>query len=138
VPDFLPTHAREVASRAGTPPVSGSLELAAPRLSERAARAILEERFGGAGYRLETDFPFHEGSISVIFDGFDCSARIGYQYISHADADVVTDHDRGTESALKQLEAAARLRILVIHDVDIATSADLNARIDEFLGLLQL
>jgi hypothetical protein len=135
VADFL----RKPASAMPTPnaistATSGSLDLEGHRLSERAARAVLEERFARAGFSVETDYTFCEGNTTVNLDGFDPAARVGYQYISHADADVVTDHDRTTELALKALEATGALRILVVHDVDASSAVDLGERIDEFLS----
>jgi hypothetical protein len=112
---------------------AGSVSLSGERLGEELAREILLRAFGRAGLAIEPDYQFHHGNTLVVLDGFDPSARIGYQYISHADADVVTDHDTATEIALKELAAAGEARILVVHDVDAETGDDLLGRVEEFL-----
>jgi hypothetical protein len=129
------------AQTASVPPsdsASGSVSLSGERIGETLAREILLRAFGRAGLAIQPDFQFRHGNTLVVLDGFDPGKRIGYQYISHADADVVTDHDTATEIALKELAAAGEVRILVVHDVDAETGDDLLGRIEEFLTRLDL
>lgn len=112
---------------------SGMVTLSGNRLPEALAREIINRRFAQAGYQMEPDFPFAHGDTLVTLDGFDPQNRIGFQYISHADQDVVTDHDLATSAALKRIESAGGARVLVIHDGEAPTGDDLMAIVDEFL-----
>jgi hypothetical protein len=91
-----------------------------------------------AGLSIEQDYAFHWGTILLRLDGYDPARNIGYQYVSHADADVVTDHDSDAESTLKELASQGKVRVLVIHDADAASPGDLIARIEEFLASIGL
>lgn len=119
------------------PPVaraSGVVTLTGDRLDENLAREILLKRFRLAGFEIQQDYQFHWGNTLVNLDGYDVQHNVGYQYISHADADVVTDHDTATEMALKQLGKEGTVRVLVIHDVDAPSPGHLMDRIEEFLA----
>jgi hypothetical protein len=119
------------------PPVAtanGVVTLSGDRLSETLAREILLKRFKLAGFAIQQDHQFYWGNTLVNLDGFDTTANVGYQYVSHADADVVTDHDTATEMALKQLAREGTVSVLVIHDVDAPSPGHLMDRIEEFLA----
>jgi hypothetical protein len=110
-------------------PTSGSYD---PRLTEARAREILGKRFAAAGAALEPDYSFREGDLMVTLDGYDPDRRIGFAFVSHADADVVTDFDEATDEAFRQLAAAARAHVLVVHDWDVPTADVLERMIDAF------
>ncbi len=119
------------------PPVergSGQITLSGNRLSESLGREILLQRFTMAGINIKTDFMFRWGNLLVRLDGFDPATNVGYQFVSHADADVVTDHDGATELTLKQLAAEGTVRVLVIHDSEVPTPGDLLDRAEAFLA----
>jgi hypothetical protein len=117
---------------------SGTVSLNADRLSEELARELLFRRFTEVGIAVQPDYRFRDQSMLVTLDGYDPAHRVGYQYISHSYADVVTDHDGAAERALKELAATGAARVLIVHDVDATTGDDLLARIDEFLLGLEL
>ncbi len=102
------------------------------RLSEERARTILDARFKAAGIVLQTDYAFREADLLVNLDGYDPAQRIGYAYISHGDADVVTDFDAAAELAFEQLAEAGTAFVLVVHDTDVPTPDALERRIDRF------
>jgi hypothetical protein len=113
---------------------SGMVTLSGNRLSEDIARELINRRFARSGYSLQADYRFHHGDTLVTLDGFDPERQVGFQYISHADQDVVTDHDVSTTLALKELEAEGQTRVLIIHDGEAPTGDELIAIVDEFLG----
>lgn len=113
---------------------SGMVTLSGERLSEELARELITRRFSRSGYTMQADYRFHHGDTLVTLDGFDPERQVGFQYISHADQDVVTDHDVSTTLALKELEAEGQTRVLIIHDGEAPTGDELIAIVDEFLG----
>jgi len=115
------------------PPETGSAD---PAIGEAEARRILDARFTAAGVALQADYPFHDGDLVVQLDGYDPVRRTGYAYLSHGDADVVTDFDAATEVAFQELAAAGRAFVLVIHDGDVPTGDALERRIDAFFSAL--
>ena len=117
-----------------TSAASGMVTLSGNRLPEALARELINRRFAQAGYTMEPDFRFHHGDTLVTLDGFDPEHKVGYQYISHADQDVVTDHDMATSLAFKELEAEGHARVLIIHDGEAPTGDDLISIVNEFLG----
>lgn len=120
--------------------VHGSTSLDEPspraRINENRAREILNARFSSAGAALTHDYPLAEGDLAITLDGFDPTRKIGYAFISHADADVITDFDEAAEPALQALAERGRCWVLVIHDVDIPNEDALERRIDAFFDAL--
>lgn len=117
-----------------TPSTSGVFNLGGESLPEALARELITRRFAAAGFQLEADYPFRDGDTLVVLDGFDPERRVGFQYLSHADQDVVTDHDVAASAALGKLAAGGDARILVIHDGQASSGDELLALVDEFLG----
>jgi hypothetical protein len=103
-----------------------------PQLSEADARRILDARFTAAGVALQADYRFHDSDLLVVLDGYDPARRIGYTFVSHRDADVVTDFDSAAELAFQHLASEARAFVLVVHDVDVPSADALENRIDAF------
>lgn len=106
------------------------------RLTEARAREILMTRFADAGIALESDYPFRHQDLLVTLDGYDPARRVGYAFLSHSDADVVTDFDEATEMAFQELAGQGVAWVLVLHDADVPASPDLEQRIAEFLSRL--
>ncbi|HUH06069.1 MAG TPA: hypothetical protein VML75_28965 [Kofleriaceae bacterium] len=129
-----------VTADTGASHVHGSALLDEPspraRIHEIRAREILDARFSAAGAALTHDYPLAEGDLAVTLDGFDPSRRIGYAFISHADADVITDFDEAAELALQGLADRGRCWVLVIHDRDIPNEDAIERRIDAFFDAL--
>jgi hypothetical protein len=132
--------AEVVASTGGGPPEPAAAAEASggydPRLSEARARELLGKRFAAAGAALERDYPFRHGDLLVTLDGYDPARTIGFAFVSHADADVVTDFDEATDEAFRQLAAAGVAHVLVVHDADVPTADALERRIDAFFQSL--
>ncbi len=127
----------EAGARPTLPPTGGIVSTdPEPTLSEDEARDIVQRRLRTAGVALQPDFAFRHADLVVTLDGFDPARAIGFAYISHADADVVTDFDEASEMAFHELARQGVAFVLVIHDTDIPTADALERRIDAFLDLL--
>jgi hypothetical protein len=113
---------------------AGSISLISNRVGEELARAVLDRAFADAGLRIQNDYPFRSGTTMLQLDGFDPVAKVGYQYVSHADADVVTDFDTAAELAMRELDGAGKIRLLIIHDGDVGDVEELAARAREFIS----
>ena len=131
--DEHPTQENPVASSTMEPAASGRVSLVNERLAEDVAREILHRRFTQYGASIQTDYPFHTERIACTLDGYDPHRRLGYAYISHADADVVTDIDADTELGLHQLAMNGEAWILVVHDSHIRKLEELVVHADNFL-----
>jgi hypothetical protein len=118
------------------PPVGELVDDERERLTEARAREILNARFATAGVKLIPDFAFHEGDVMVTLDGYDAGRRTGYAYISHADADVVTDFDEASEVVFNNLAQSDIAHVLLVHDHDVPTVDVLERRIDAFFAAL--
>ena len=116
---------------------AGTVSLSLPAMPEEQARDTLLDRFTKAGYAIEIDYPFHRGNMLVTLDGYDPEEAVGYQFISHTGADVVTDHGTDVEHELRRLHQQGVAHVLVVHDVSTTTSKSLNAAIDAFLAELK-
>ena len=123
-----------VASVAATAQTSGSVSLSGARISEPLARELIVRRMSKAGIELQADVAFSHGDLLLCLDGFDPARGIGYQYISHAGEDVVTDFDRAAEQRLAQLSAQGVVHILVIHDHQAPDTDEVLRRVQEFLA----
>ena len=108
-----------------------------PRIPESQARAILNARFHAAGAKLEQDYAFRSRDLIVHLDGYDATRCLGYSYLSHGDADVVTDFDEATEMAFEQLAREGKAFVLVVHDVDVPSIDALESRIDGFFAQMK-
>ncbi len=124
-----------VATMAGTAQTSGSVSLSGDRVAEPLARELIVRRMAKSGIRLQADYDFSHSDLLLRLDGYDPETRIGYQYISHAGADVVTDFDQAAELRLSQLGAQGIVHILVIHDHQTPDTAEVLRRVESFLEL---
>jgi len=115
---------------------SGSIPLDRFRMTESLAREVLLRRFTTFGARIRLDHTFHEGEVLCRLDGYDPELRIGYAYISHADADVVTDIDPDAEIALHELGREGRCFVFVVHDTQANSPEQLVVVVDHFLHSL--
>ena len=105
-------------------------------LTEEKAREIITSRFAAANIALEADYAFRHEDLMVTLDGYDATRHVGYAFLSHSDADVVTDFDEATELAFKELAGLGTAWVLVLHDADVPVVPALEERIDEFLKSL--
>jgi hypothetical protein len=133
-PDADVVTSAPVASLAATAQTSGSVSLSGERVAEPLARELIVRRMAKSGIKLQPDFAFSYDDLMLHLDGFDPNTRIGYQYISHADADVVTDFDSSAEQRLAQLGAQGIVHILVIHDHQAPDTEEVLRRVEVFLS----
>ncbi len=117
---------------------AGTIALGAQRISESAAREILDRVFRRAGIAMQNDYPFRIERTMLSLDGYDPVAKVGYQFVAHADADVVTDFDTSAESALRELDRAGKVRLFIVHDGDVRDLDELQAMASEFIDDLDL
>lgn len=122
------------AAVAGAARADGSVILGERRLTEAAARQIVDRRLGDAGFSIQSDYAYHCGELVLTLDGFDPERCVGYQFLSHDDADVVTDFDDAAAELVADLAARGTAHILVVHDHEAPTPADLTALVDAFLA----
>ncbi len=123
---------------AGHAQASGYVTLSGERVAESLARELIARSMSKAGYVLESDYAFSHGDLLVNLDGFDAAKRVGFQYISHADADVVTDVDTDVEAQLQELAKSGVVHVLVIHDHHATTSEKVVQQVEAFLAKLSL
>ena len=123
----------ELPTLPATASASGELIVSGAGLPEALAREIINRRFVESGYRMQPDYRFSHGDTLVTLDGFDAERKVGFQYLSHGDQDVVTDHDVNTSRVLDQLARSGEAWILVIHDGEAPSREALVSIIDEFL-----
>ena len=105
-------------------------------LTEVRAREVLLARFRAAGVNIATDYIFKSQGLIVRLDGYDDTQCIGFSFVSHSDADVVTDFDEATDVAFAEMAAEKRAWVLVMHDRDIPNLDALERRVDAFFNAL--
>ncbi len=132
-PDADVVTSAPVATLAATAQTSGSVSLSGERVAEPLARELIVRRMAKSGIHLQADFAFSYDDLLLHLDGFDPETRIGYQYVSHAGADVVTDFDSTAENRLAELGAQGLVHILVIHDHQAPDSDEVLRRVEAFL-----
>lgn len=104
-------------------------------VTEAEGKALLLAKFTAAGYAIASDFHFDEGGIVVDLDGWDASARVGYEYITR-EAD---DHRQFDPATLARFEARmerGELTVLLVDELDAVTPDALDAAAKGFLGEL--
>lgn len=112
---------------------AGAIALSGPPVDEATARKVLDDAFTAARLKVQHDYTLRVGDNLLTLDGFDPIAKIGYQYVSHGDVDVVTDFDAAAERAIRELDAAGKVRVLIVHDGDVADVEELAGLVGEFL-----
>lgn len=117
-----------------SPNATGSVALGGVRLSETSARELLSRRFARAGLSIQVDHTFRHGAALITLDGFDPERGVGYQFVSHADADVVTDFDDDAASVLAALSRRGVVHVFVVHDHQAPTADALAELADAFLA----
>ncbi|MCP4444107.1 MAG: hypothetical protein GY811_02015 [Myxococcales bacterium] len=122
-----------VATVTATAQTSGSVSLGGERIVEPLAREIIVRRMSKRGIALQSDYAFSHDDLLLRLDGYDPAKKVGYQYISHAGADVVTDFDYTAEQRLAQLGAQGIVHILVIHDHQAPDTDEVLRRVQVFL-----
>lgn len=134
--DVLTSAQREHVRQKSENYAGDGIEAGNMRLPEDIARTVITSRFEKQGIELEADYQFSHGDLLVTLDGYDPNRRVGYQFLSHSDADVVTDFDEATELAFEQLAGRGEAWVMVIHDADVPAVVALEERINKFLAAL--
>lgn len=95
-----------------------------PPASEVVARAILAERFRGAGLRVRYDVAIgRPGQFQFTADGYDPRSRVGYEYVAAAERDT----DLAAAERLV-LEGDPEYRILIIDAAPVSSIEEQAAR----------
>ena len=101
-------------------------------LSEIAACELLARVFRDRGYVIERNMMFREYGVEFHIDGWDKTARVGFEFLSSEDE----DHDDLTLDEYQTLMAAQQrgeLALFVIDEVETMSAADLERDAAEFL-----
>jgi len=101
-------------------------------LSETKACDLLARLFRARGYTIERNVPFAELGVSFHIDGWDRTARVGFEFLSSEDE----DHDDLTLREYQTLMAAQQrgeLALFVIDEVEPLSADELRQAAEEFL-----
>lgn len=123
-----------VSSIQGTSQTSGAVTLSGARVSEALARELIVRAMAREGIALQSDYAYCCDDLLVTLDGFDPDRNVGYQFVSHAGDDVVTDFDFDVERRLRELDAQGITNVLIIHDYDAPDSDAVLTRVEAFLA----
>lgn len=101
-------------------------------LSESEGCAVLRRVFSSRGYAIAEHAPFAEAGVACSLDGWDAAARVGYEYLTHQDA----DHLDFPPAVIAELEArmeAGELYVFLIDQVGEISADDLATAAGAFL-----
>lgn len=104
-------------------------------MTEADGCALLLSRFTEAGYTIVPGFHFHEGDIEVDLDGWDASARVGYEYITREAGDD-RQFDPPTLERFEQRMERGELFVLLVDEHEAITRDALDAAARGFLAEL--
>jgi hypothetical protein len=107
-----------------------------PRVDERAACALLKQRFEAAGFTIEDNRPFDEDGIRFEIDGFDPHRRVGYEYLTEEAGDS-WDVDEAVIAALEERRRRGDLHILIVDESHAPDADSLTTAADAFLAELR-
>jgi hypothetical protein len=102
-------------------------------VTEAEGCALLLAKFTEAGYAIAPDFRFHEGDIEVDLDGWDASARVGYEYITREAGDH-RQFDARTLGLFEERMMKGELFVLLVDEQEAVTKEALAAAAEGFLG----
>lgn len=101
-------------------------------MTEREACALLKARFEEAGYQIAENQPFDEDGVTFEIDGFDATARVGYEYITEEAGDS-WDVDGAVIATLEARRKQGTLHVLVIDEATAPDPAALESAARAFL-----
>lgn len=104
----------------------------ADTLSEGSACALLARLFRQRGYAIERNVPFEEFGVSFDCDGWDRTARVGFEFLS-SEQDDHDDLSLVEYEALMDAQARGRLQLLVLDESEALSREELTAIATEFL-----
>lgn len=105
-------------------------------VEERAACALLKQRFEAAGFTIEENRAFEEDGIRFEIDGFDARHRVGYEYVT-SEAGDSWDVDDGVIAALADRRRRGDLHVLVVAETEVPDAEMLGSAVDRFLSELR-
>ena len=105
-------------------------------MQERAACALLKQRFEAAGFKIEDNLPFDEDGVRFEIDGFDARHRVGYEYATEEAGDS-WDVDESVITALDARRERGELYVLIVHETDAPDAESLGTAADAFLADLR-
>ena len=101
-------------------------------MTEAEGCALLLAKFTEAGYAIAPDFQFREGDIEVDLDGWDASARVGYEYITREAGDH-KQFDARTLGLFEERMMKGELFVLLVDEQEAVTREALAAAAAGFL-----
>src|SRR5690242_13631054 len=101
------------------------------RVEERAACALLKQRFESAGLTIAENRAFDEGGVRFEIDGFDAAHRVGYEYLT-TEAGDSWDVDDAVIAALAERRKRGELHVLIVDEADAPDEAALGKAADAF------
>jgi hypothetical protein len=104
----------------------------APGLSEAEGRALLLAKFTDAGFAIEADVVVNVDGHLLTLDGYDASARVGYEYLTE-EAEDAREFTPAAVAALEATIAAGRLALLLVDEYEALTADALGTAADGFL-----
>jgi hypothetical protein len=105
-------------------------------VEERAACALMKQRFEAAGFTIEENQAFEEVGIHFEIDGFDARHRVGYEYVT-SEAGDSWDVDDSVIAALADRRQRGELHVLVVVEAEAPDAAALGSAVDRFLAELR-
>ena len=101
-------------------------------LSEAEGCDLLAKLFRARGYKIARNVRFHEYGVEFDVDGWDATARVGFEYLTSEDE----DHDDLSlveYQALMTEQRRGGLSVFIIDEVEPISAADLEEKANEFL-----
>ena len=105
-------------------------------MEERAACALLKQRFEAAGFTIEDNRLFDEDGVRFEIDGFDAQHRVGYEYLTEEAGDS-WDVDESVIAALEERRKRGELYVLIVREADAPDAGSLGRATDLFLTELR-
>jgi hypothetical protein len=102
-------------------------------MTEREACALLKSHFEAAGYKIAENQAFDEDGVTFEIDGFDATARVGYEYVTEEAGDS-WDVDGRVIEALAERRKAGDLHVFVIDEAAAPDAKALERAAQAFLA----
>lgn len=105
-------------------------------VEERAACALLKQRFEAAGFTIEDNRMFDEDGVRFEIDGFDARHRVGYEYTTREAGDE-WDVDEAVIAAVEERRRRGELYLLIVDEAHAPDAAALGSAAEAFLADLR-
>ncbi|MCC6648102.1 MAG: hypothetical protein IT374_21350 [Polyangiaceae bacterium] len=102
-------------------------------MTEAEGAAHLKAIFEAEGYRIAERFALDEDGVFVELDGWDATARVGYEYITSEAGDRL-EFTPGAIAALEARMARRELFVFLVDEHDVDGEAALSSAAREFLA----